>query len=111
MMPEIWYTREYMPTEHALDALPDPLFPDGSEGLLIGIIVMHDGEPYTLTGDVSGTVELYGESPITISGSRDENKASVVLRPEMFPHSGLAKIVIRYDGVPLTIIGGYYNGD
>lgn len=109
-MPENWFSYENGMEGLPMNMLPEPLFPDGAEGHLIGVTAMQDGEPFTLTDEITGAVIFYGKPEQVFKGEKDGNRATIILTPEMFTGTGLVHVVVRHGKNSLVVLEGFLDG-
>lgn len=71
------------------------LFSADNQGNLIGVEVFNNGEPVTLSGTVSANVIRPDGATVPVSGSKTENKASVILPAAAYAYPGIETIVLK----------------
>lgn len=83
------------------------LFSADNEGNLIGVEVLDNGQPATLSGNVSGYVIRGDGATVVVEGTLTDNKASIVLPSSAYVVVGQASIVIKVGTVTVGACVGY----
>ena len=71
------------------------LFSGDSGGNLIGVEVLDDGSPATLTGGVTGYIIRADGATVTVNGTLEGNRASIVLPASAYIVVGQVSIVVK----------------
>ena len=83
------------------------MFSADNNGNLIGVEVMNNGEPAELDGVVTGYVIRPDGGTLIISGTLEENRASIILPASAYVYVGQMSIVIKVGGTTVGACTGY----
>lgn len=83
------------------------LFSADNGGNLIGVEVMNNGSPATLTGGVTGYIIRDDNSTVTVTGTLSGNKASIVLPSSAYVVVGKVSIVVKVGTTTVGACVGY----
>lgn len=71
------------------------MFSEDNLGNLIGVNVYSDGEPVTLAGSVTGYCILANGASIPVAGTRNANKAHIVIPQTAYNVPGMIVVIIK----------------
>ena len=96
-MIETWYTQDLtQPVQ--VHHLHGNVFSQDNQGNLIGVNVLEEGEPATLSGTVSANVIRSDGATVAVTGVLSSNKAYVILPQSAYAVPGVISIVIKLTG-------------
>lgn len=81
------------------------LFSNNGNGNLIGVVVTNNGEAVTLSGTVSGYAVLCDGTTVPCTGSKTNNKASILVPPAAYLPGSIFITVFLTDGTTVTTLG------
>ena len=96
-MIETWYTQDL---QHPVQVhhLHGNVFSQDNQGNLIGVNILDDGDPATLTGSVSGNVIRSDGATVAVIGVLSGNQAYIILPQAAYAVPGVVSIVIKLTG-------------
>ena len=81
------------------------VFNADNKGNLVGVQVFKDGEPYTLSGSVTGYCILASGVSIPVAGTVTSNKAYIVLPDSAYTTPGVINIILKlFDNTAITTL-------
>lgn len=96
-MIETWYTQD-LQNPVQVHHLHGNVFSQDNQGNLIGVNVMDDGDPATLSGTVSGNVIRSDGATVAVTGVLTGNQAYIILPQTAYAVPGVVSIVIKLTG-------------
>lgn len=91
---ETWLTED-LKKPVQVKQLNGNLFSGDNGGNLIGVEVLDDGSPATLTGGVTGYIIRADGATVTVNGTLEGNRASIVLPASAYIVVGQVSIVVK----------------
>ena len=89
-----------------VQAINGNVFSMDNQGNLVGIKVYDDGEQVTLSGSVTGYCILADGTTVSVAGTREENKAYILMPQSALAVPGTIKIIIKLtDSSVITTLG------
>ena len=96
-MIETWYTQDLLQPVQ-VHHLHGNVFSQDNQGNLIGVEVLDDGEPASLSGTVSANVIRSDGATVAVAGVLSGNKAYVILPQTAYAVPGVISVVIKLTG-------------
>ena len=91
---ETWFTQD-LTNAVQVQYLDGNVFSQDNQGNKIGVCVTKNGEPYALSGSVSGSVIRADGATVAVSGTCSENTAYIVLPAAAYYVPGIISVVIK----------------
>ena len=96
-MIESWYNQD-LNSPVQVHYLNGNVFSQDDDGNLIGVHVLDDGEPATITGTVSGTVIRPDGATISVVGAKSGNDCYIILPADAYAVIGQIVIAVQLNG-------------
>ena len=104
---EIWNEQD-LQNPVKVKQLVGSAFSKDNQGTLIGAKVTNNGEPVTLSGSVNGYIVLPTGETVTVSGTRSENTAYILLPQSALLIKGQISIYVKLtDNSTITTLAAY----
>lgn len=103
MIIETWFSQDIQKPVQ-VQHIDGNLFSHNGNGNRIGVELTNGGEPYTVSGTVSGYVVLSDGTTVPCLGSHSGNKASILIPPAAYLPGNIFITVFVTDGTTVTTI-------